>query len=147
MGSRLPAADQSVYAPMARSYGFASLMTILDSMCIIDSMCITWSRVLLSGAFFPLQYTQMKRSVTALFCAVPLCRYYLRSIGVNPRKEPSDIAAAFPELAADLRLPQLFPPDRLFSSVLRLSSGMHSLLPSCLTCAAPHDPDMNLSVP
>ncbi|BDA41177.1 probable tRNA wybutosine-synthesizing protein 5 at C-terminar half [Coccomyxa sp. Obi] len=49
-------------------------------------------------------------------------RYYLRSIGVNPRKEPSDIAAAFPELAADLCLPQLFPPDQLFSSVLRISS-------------------------
>ncbi|CAL8466532.1 g6068 [Coccomyxa elongata] len=54
---------------------------------------------------------------------VPRERYYLRSIGVNPRKEPSDIAAAFPELATDLHLPQLFPPDRLFSSVLRLSSG------------------------
>ncbi|EIE26282.1 Clavaminate synthase-like protein, partial [Coccomyxa subellipsoidea C-169] len=50
--------------------------------------------------------------------------YYLRSIGTNPRKEPSDIAAAFPDLAADLSLPPLFPPDRLFSSVLRISSGM-----------------------
>lgn len=60
-----------------------------------------------------------------LYCIPPLCRYYLRSIGVNPRKEPSDITAAFPELAADLRLPRLFPPDRLFSSVLRISSGMH----------------------
>ena len=52
------------------------------------------------------------------------CRYYLRSIGTNPRKEPSDIAVAFPDLAADLSLPPLFPPDRLFSSVLRISSGM-----------------------
>ncbi|KAK9916814.1 hypothetical protein WJX75_007384 [Coccomyxa subellipsoidea] len=50
-------------------------------------------------------------------------RYYLRSIGTNPRKEPSDIAAAFPDLAADLKVPQLFPSDRLFSSVLRISSG------------------------
>lgn len=59
--------------------------------------------------------------------AFPVCRYYLRSIGTNPRKEPSQIASSFPELAADLSLPQLFSPDRTFSSVLRISSGTHIL--------------------
>lgn len=30
-------------------------------------------------------------------------RYYLRSLGANPRKEPSDLQAAFPELAAQVK--------------------------------------------
>ena len=51
------------------------------------------------------------------------CRYYLRSLGANPRKEPSDIGAAFRDLAADLRLPQPPASDSFFSSVLRISSG------------------------
>jgi hypothetical protein len=55
--------------------------------------------------------------------APPSPRYYLRSLGANPRKEPSQLAAAFPELAADLALDGLVPADRHFSSVLRVSSA------------------------
>lgn len=51
------------------------------------------------------------------------CRYYLRSLGANPRKEPSNVQAAFPELAADLSLPHPPAPHSFFSSVLRISSG------------------------
>jgi hypothetical protein len=32
-------------------------------------------------------------------------RYYLRSLGSNPRKEPSDLFTCFPELATDVALP------------------------------------------
>ncbi|CAD7698797.1 unnamed protein product [Ostreobium quekettii] len=49
-------------------------------------------------------------------------RYYLRSIGANPRKEPSSIEKSFPDLARSLNLPQLFPADSEFSSVLRITS-------------------------
>jgi tRNA wybutosine-synthesizing protein 5 len=52
----------------------------------------------------------------------PSPRYYLRSLGANPRKEPSQLRASFPELAADLDLGQLVPEERHFSSVLRVSS-------------------------
>ncbi len=55
--------------------------------------------------------------------AIVLCRYYLRSLGADPRKEPSDIRVAFPAMAADLCLPQLPNPEAFFSSVLRISSG------------------------
>jgi hypothetical protein len=54
-------------------------------------------------------------------CA-PQERYYLRSLGTNPRKEPAHLGATFPELAADVTLPPLLPPDALFSTVLRISS-------------------------
>ncbi|GFR52769.1 hypothetical protein Agub_g15380, partial [Astrephomene gubernaculifera] len=47
---------------------------------------------------------------------------YLRSIGENPRREAANLSASFPLLAADLRLPPLFPPSALHSSVLRLGS-------------------------
>mmetsp|Transcript_3059 Transcript_3059/g.8073 ORF Transcript_3059/g.8073 Transcript_3059/m.8073 type:complete len:315 (+) Transcript_3059:1032-1976(+) len=49
-------------------------------------------------------------------------RYYLRSMGSDPRKEPSNLEASFPELAADVTLPPLFPPETFFSSVMRISS-------------------------
>ena len=47
----------------------------------------------------------------------------MRSLGANPRKEASKIEAGFPELAADLHLPQPLATDSSFSSVLRISSG------------------------
>lgn len=51
-------------------------------------------------------------------------RYYLRSVGANPRKEPSQLPDAFPGLAPDVKLPQqLLPEEGHFSSVLRVSSG------------------------
>lgn len=49
-------------------------------------------------------------------------RYYLRSLGANPRKEAAHMGATFPQLAADVRIPDLFPHDALFSTVLRISS-------------------------
>ena len=58
-------------------------------------------------------------------------RYYLRSVGVNPRKEPAQLPLSFPELARDVKLPlHLLPPPSasssaaspLFSSVLRIGS-------------------------
>jgi hypothetical protein len=68
-------------------------------------------------------------------------RYYLRSVGVNPRKEASQLQDSFPFLASDVHLPlHLLPPPpppsstsssppstpsgcpKLFSSVLRISS-------------------------
>ncbi|GAX76414.1 hypothetical protein CEUSTIGMA_g3859.t1 [Chlamydomonas eustigma] len=51
-------------------------------------------------------------------------KYYLRSVGVNPRKEPAHLHASFPDLAQDIQLPvSLLPPDMtLFSSVLRVGS-------------------------
>jgi hypothetical protein len=51
-------------------------------------------------------------------------KFYLRSVGVNPRKEPSHLHASFPDLAQDIKLPEvLLPPGMpLFSSVLRMGS-------------------------
>jgi tRNA wybutosine-synthesizing protein 5 len=37
----------------------------------------------------------------------PSCYYYLRSIGSNPRKEPSHLASTFPQMADDISLPSL----------------------------------------
>ena len=56
------------------------------------------------------------------------CRYYLRSLGANPRKEPSNVQGAFPELATDLRLPHPPVSHPFFSSVLRISSGKQAAL-------------------
>lgn len=48
--------------------------------------------------------------------------YYFRSLGADARKEPANIAAQFPELAKDFSLPELFPKEAFFSSVLRIAS-------------------------
>lgn len=48
--------------------------------------------------------------------------YYLRAVGSNPRKDRSDFAAQFPELAADVALPAFLPTERTHSSVLRVGS-------------------------
>lgn len=59
-------------------------------------------------------------------------RYYLRSVGKDPRKHPSDLAAAFPHLAADMALPDaLLPPGSVFSTVLRIGSGALCAMLSC----------------
>eukprot|EP00899_Mesostigma_viride_P015022 jgi/Mesvir1/23520/Mv18225-RA.1 len=57
----------------------------------------------------------------------PRTYYYLRSLGCNPRKEPSDIQAAFPHLSQDLQLPRVVDPLSVFSSVLRISSAAGQL--------------------
>ncbi|XP_063794179.1 tRNA wybutosine-synthesizing protein 5 isoform X2 [Pseudophryne corroboree] len=49
-------------------------------------------------------------------------KYYLRSLGEDPRKDIADIATQFPELAADIQIPEFFQKDQFFSSVFRISS-------------------------
>ncbi|GMH40346.1 hypothetical protein BSKO_08250 [Bryopsis sp. KO-2023] len=49
-------------------------------------------------------------------------KYYLRTLGKNPRKEPSCLTQAFPELSKDLNIPECLSKQPVFSSVLRVSS-------------------------
>ncbi|CAH1788010.1 unnamed protein product [Owenia fusiformis] len=49
-------------------------------------------------------------------------RYYLRSLGDDPRKDIADIKRQFPELAEDLKIPHFFEAEQFFSSVFRVSS-------------------------
>ncbi|XP_053328256.1 tRNA wybutosine-synthesizing protein 5 [Spea bombifrons] len=49
-------------------------------------------------------------------------KYYLRSLGDNPRRDVADIRQQFPNLAADIRIPQFFEKDQFYSSVFRISS-------------------------
>ncbi|KAM3917390.1 tRNA wybutosine-synthesizing protein 5 isoform 2-T2 [Leptodactylus fuscus] len=49
-------------------------------------------------------------------------KYYLRSLGEDPRKDIADISKQFPELAEDIRIPEFFEKDQFFSSVFRISS-------------------------
>ena len=48
--------------------------------------------------------------------------YYLRSLGTDPRRDVSDIAVGFPELAPDFTAPPFVPEDAFFSSVFRIAS-------------------------
>uniref|UniRef100_UPI00358F59CE tRNA wybutosine-synthesizing protein 5 isoform X2 n=1 Tax=Myxine glutinosa TaxID=7769 RepID=UPI00358F59CE len=50
-------------------------------------------------------------------------KYYLRTLGDNPRKDVADLKQQFPELAGDVTIPELFPAEQFFSSVLRVSSA------------------------
>ncbi|XP_078084937.1 tRNA wybutosine-synthesizing protein 5 [Mustelus asterias] len=49
-------------------------------------------------------------------------KYYLRSLGVDPRKDIADIRKQFPSLAEDINIPEFFEKDQFFSSVFRISS-------------------------
>lgn len=49
-------------------------------------------------------------------------KYYLRSLGDDPRKDISDIRVQFPTLAEDINIPRFYPDDQFFSSVFRISS-------------------------
>ncbi|KAM4698588.1 tRNA wybutosine-synthesizing protein 5 [Rhinophrynus dorsalis] len=49
-------------------------------------------------------------------------KYYLRSLGEDPRKDVADISKQFPELDADIHIPQFFEKEQFFSSVFRISS-------------------------
>lgn len=49
-------------------------------------------------------------------------KYYLRALGDDPRKDVADIHVQFPELAKDIKFPELFDKDKLFSSVFRIAS-------------------------
>ncbi|XP_030065847.1 tRNA wybutosine-synthesizing protein 5 isoform X1 [Microcaecilia unicolor] len=49
-------------------------------------------------------------------------KYYLRSLGEDARKDVADIRKQFPELAEDIKIPEFFEKEQLFSSVFRISS-------------------------
>lgn len=49
-------------------------------------------------------------------------KYYLRSLGEDPRKDVADIKKQFPSLAEDIKIPEFFDADQFFSSVFRISS-------------------------
>ncbi|CAI8011913.1 tRNA wybutosine-synthesizing protein 5 [Geodia barretti] len=49
-------------------------------------------------------------------------KYYLRSLGDDPRKDVADIRSQFPELSGDIHLPIYCSSDRVFSCVLRIGS-------------------------
>ncbi|KAK3712860.1 hypothetical protein QZH41_019206, partial [Actinostola sp. cb2023] len=49
-------------------------------------------------------------------------KYYLRSLGEDPRKDISDIGVHFPSLAQDITIPDLYPQEQFFSSVFRIAS-------------------------
>ncbi|XP_064646271.1 tRNA wybutosine-synthesizing protein 5-like [Lineus longissimus] len=50
-------------------------------------------------------------------------RYYLRSLGDDPRKSVADIREQFPEIADDLKIPEFFDQEKFFSSVFRIGSA------------------------
>ena len=52
-------------------------------------------------------------------------KYYLRAVSdENPRSKPVQLDTEFPAIAADFQLPEaLLPREKVFSSVLRVSSG------------------------
>ncbi|CAL8072283.1 unnamed protein product [Orchesella dallaii] len=61
--------------------------------------------------------------------------WYLRSIGEDPRgKDVSDISVHFPTLAADLKIPDVFPNESFFSSVFRITSPHLQLWTHYDTC-------------
>ncbi|CAN7985964.1 unnamed protein product [Ixodes hexagonus] len=67
----------------------------------------------------------VKRSSRSVQDEYFLCEtelYYLRSLGADCRKQPANIHVEFPELAKDITLPNFFPEEAFFSSVLRVAS-------------------------
>ncbi|XP_059134081.1 tRNA wybutosine-synthesizing protein 5 [Peromyscus eremicus] len=49
-------------------------------------------------------------------------KYYLRSLGEDPRKDVADIRQQFPSLGGDIKFPIFFEEEQFFSSVFRISS-------------------------
>ncbi|XP_058520781.1 tRNA wybutosine-synthesizing protein 5 isoform X2 [Ochotona princeps] len=49
-------------------------------------------------------------------------KYYLRSLGEDPRKDVADIRKQFPLLEGDIKFPNFFQKEQFFSSVFRISS-------------------------
>ncbi|CAD5122685.1 DgyrCDS11095 [Dimorphilus gyrociliatus] len=49
-------------------------------------------------------------------------KYYLRTLGTDPRKIPADFTRDFPELGCDIKFPALYDVDSYFSSVFRVAS-------------------------
>ncbi|XP_007933519.1 tRNA wybutosine-synthesizing protein 5 [Orycteropus afer afer] len=50
-------------------------------------------------------------------------KYYLRSLGEDPRKDVADIRKQFPLLEGDIKFPDFFEEEQFFSSVFRISSA------------------------
>ncbi|XP_077175504.1 tRNA wybutosine-synthesizing protein 5-like isoform X1 [Paroedura picta] len=50
-------------------------------------------------------------------------KYYLRSLGEDPRKDIADLRKQFPLLADDVWIPEYFEKEQLFSTVFRISSA------------------------
>ncbi|CAI5761984.1 JmjC domain-containing protein [Podarcis lilfordi] len=50
-------------------------------------------------------------------------KYYLRSLGEDPRKEIADLRKQFPLLADDIQIPEYFEKEQFFSTVFRISSA------------------------
>ncbi|ESN93691.1 hypothetical protein HELRODRAFT_194025 [Helobdella robusta] len=49
-------------------------------------------------------------------------KYYLRSLGNDPRKDVCDIYKHFPELSDDINFPDMFEKEQIYSSVFRIAS-------------------------
>ncbi|KAM7316183.1 hypothetical protein ACRRTK_024863 [Alexandromys fortis] len=49
-------------------------------------------------------------------------KYYLRSLGEDPRKDVADVRQQFPSLGGDIKFPAFFKEEQFFSSVFRISS-------------------------
>ncbi|CAI9716881.1 Hypothetical predicted protein [Octopus vulgaris] len=56
------------------------------------------------------------------FFICPEEKYYLRSLGDDPRNTVANIEEQFPQIANDLNIPDLFPAKSFFSSVFRIAS-------------------------
>ncbi|XP_048339679.1 tRNA wybutosine-synthesizing protein 5 [Sphaerodactylus townsendi] len=50
-------------------------------------------------------------------------KYYLRSLGEDPRKDIADLRRQFPLLADDIWVPEYFEKEQLFSTVFRIGSA------------------------
>lgn len=85
-----------------------------------QALSLNWNTVMASVRSVYSMHTSFSFHIISLQVA---CYYYLRSLGDNPRKDVADFNKDYPELATDLQLPPVVPPERIFSSVFRISSA------------------------
>lgn len=113
--------------PCVEKWTMDSLLSLPSSQCTLVSVHVTDDN---EGAldFVNKNFSFQTMTLSDLVSHVssPILanrRYYLRSIGVNPRKEPANLSESFPDLSPDVSLPlHLIPEGSLFSTVLRISS-------------------------
>ncbi|XP_068926235.1 tRNA wybutosine-synthesizing protein 5 isoform X7 [Petaurus breviceps papuanus] len=80
---------------------------------------------LLTGLYTGLQKTSTRNSLFQSHQRALVEReekYYLRSLGEDPRKDVADIRKQFPLLEGDIKIPEFFEKEQFFSSVFRISS-------------------------
>ncbi|XP_068926232.1 tRNA wybutosine-synthesizing protein 5 isoform X4 [Petaurus breviceps papuanus] len=77
---------------------------------------------LLTGLYTGLQKTSTRNSLFQRGCLFKEEKYYLRSLGEDPRKDVADIRKQFPLLEGDIKIPEFFEKEQFFSSVFRISS-------------------------